>query len=64
MAMLVGFEKDAQGRGLAADPADVRIERLADIAAFADAGWSEKHQKMQMTGGESTDVGFQLGVGL
>src|SRR6516162_44434 len=51
------------GYGLRGSASMRRFSIKAHMAAFADAGRSEKHQKMQMTGGESADVGFQLGVG-
>src|SRR5216683_1607950 len=36
MTVFVGLQIDAQGCGLAIDPADTIIKRLADAAAFAD----------------------------
>ena len=62
MAVSEGFEIDAQGRGLAAQPADVWVQRLADRTAFADPGWAEQQEQVQMPGSESTDIGFQLGM--
>src|SRR5229473_6062838 len=43
MPVLVGFEVDAKGGGLAADPANRAAQRLADAVAFADAGRTEDH---------------------
>src|SRR6516165_5146356 len=64
MAVSEGFEIDAQGRGLAAEPADGRVQRLADRTAFADPRWAEEEEQVQMPGSESTDIGFQLGIGV
>ena len=64
MAVSEGFEIDAQGRGLTTEPADVRVQRLADRTAFADPGRAEEEEQVQMPGSESTDIGFQLGIGV
>src|SRR6266851_6605609 len=62
MAMFVSLHVNAQGRGLAADPADVAVQRLANAATLADAGRAEEHQQVQMAGGKGADVLFQLDV--
>src|SRR5262249_12373187 len=63
MAVSEGLQIDAQGRGLAADPADVGVEGRADGAAFVHAGRAEEEEQVQMSHGEGTNIGFQRGIG-
>jgi len=58
-----GLEVDAQGRGLAAQPAGAAVEGLVQAAALADAGRAEEQQQVQVARGEGTDVRIQLRVG-
>jgi hypothetical protein len=63
IAVLVGFQVDAKGGGLAADPADLAAQRLADAAGLANARVAEDHQQVQVAVGKRADVAFQFGVG-
>src|SRR5713226_3917061 len=55
MPMFVGLEIDTQWSGLAADPADLAAQGLADTATFANTWRPKDHQQVQMSGGESAD---------
>jgi len=62
VAVSEGLQIDAQGCGLAADPADLGVEGRADGAAFSYAGRAEEEKQVQMSRGEGTDIGFQLAI--
>jgi hypothetical protein len=63
VAVLVGLEVDAQRGGLAAEPADLAAQRLADAAALADAGRAEEQQEVQVPSGEGPDILLQGSIG-
>src|SRR5262249_34562449 len=63
MAVLVSLEVNAKGGGLAADPADVSAQRLADTAALADPGLAEKHEQVQVPPGQGAELLLQVGKG-
>ena len=50
MPVLVSLEVNTKRSGLAADPADLASQRLADRAAFADAGWMRQNQDILALG--------------
>src|SRR5439155_21624956 len=63
MPVLVSLEINTKRSGLAADPADLASQRLADRAAFADSRRAEDHEQVQMSRAEGADVRLQLSEG-
>src|SRR5262249_10084758 len=63
VAIGIGFEVNAQRRGLAAEPAGAGVQRLAEAAALANAGRAKKEEQVQMSRGKGADIGIQFGVG-
>ena len=63
MAVVVGLQEDAEGSGLAADPADRFGQGLVDRAAFADSGVAQDHQQVEVSLGEGVDIALEFRIG-
>ena len=62
MTVLIGLQKDAKGSGMAANPACLVGEGLADGAALTHSGIAKDHQQVQVPISEGTDIVLQFGV--